>query len=1340
MCKRVSPTLALACLVAFLLPSDLLAKKPAANSAAIEKSSIAERTPVPIRVEANWRLRDDRSGDFARRMYRRDFLTVMPTRQGDDPVAVALDFLADEAGRLNLPMQAGQAGKASALGLGLERVKASGSGNHVTFTQQVGNVPVWRSDVVVNMTSRNVVYSVFNETHGALNIDVSPAFDGIEARRIAIETIQPKSMMGDVKSKLYVMDVHENGTYTLVHRVTVPAQDPIGDWVVAIDAKSGEILRVHDQRVFDTGTGKVFNPDPITTTQDPSLVDNGDSNALIPDAAYDTLALTDLDPPIGGFYSLDGLWARITDHEAPTHAAPQLADPNLYIYDRSNLNFEDVNVYYHITAFQNYMQSIGVFGANQRVQELDAHGLSGADNSHYVLSTTQIAYGDGGVDDAEDADVVIHEYGHAIHHNIVPSWGGGDASRMGEGFGDYLAWSWSMQQSTFGEADVFNWDGHNAFWPGRLAVDSTLHYPEDNSGVHTPGGTLWCSATTSVWREIGGSTADEVLLDAHFAVGSGATMPDVANAAVNSDVAINGGLNVQGLVNTFDFWGILDAASFLPTIGHTALTDTEDMVGPYTINAVVTSAQPLDTSSIRVIYGTTGTFTDTLTMANAGGNNYTADIAGPLNNVTVQYYITAADSGGGTSTDPSGAPGSFHSFFIGADVTPPVITHNALNDKPYIKWPATIAATITDNLALNDDSVQVTWSLNAAPQTAFDLTRVGATDLFSGDFPSDTSLVSIGDLIEYQICAKDNSANENQSCEPSVGTNAFKLIATLGLILVLDDDEVAKEREAKIRKNDDGSYTTELPVMRDPSKVGKVADDMVSMFNDMGYVATKEAANTSDPGTWSGYDLVVSSSGKNEGPVADAGYRTAVENYVAGGGKLLVEGGEVAYDAISTPGYPTFAANVLHGSAWTGDNVGTLNLLAGQSSHPIATLPNTLPSALTVAYTGFGDEDAYTNADASTYTVYETTTDPGDGGIVVYDDNTLPQSAQITIFAFDFSVVADSSTRYQLLENTVTFLLAEEPPADGSLSGNVNLSDTGDNSGAIVTTQGKSDTTDVAGNYSITGLFPLALPITASKPGYASVTQTGLSIPEAGNLPNIDFTLGPIATDTICVNPGTAIIDNDSIAVPLNIAQSLTISEIDLSVRILHTYIGDLEVELHSPQGTTVRVHNRTGAAADSISTNYDAITAPDGPGVMSDFNGEDAQGNWYLSVVDGGNGDVGTVEEVCLIITYGLTATDVADGSVPRKFELHPNRPNPFNPTTTISFDVPKTTHVRLGVYNTSGRLIKTVVNETMIAGSRHVLWDGRNESGQTVSSGLYFYKIEADGFTETRKMTLIR
>ena len=751
---------------------------------------------------------------------------------------------------------------------------------------------------------------------------------------------------------------------------------------------------------------------------------------------------------------------------------------------------------------------------------------------------------------------------------------------------------------------------------------------------------------------------------------------------------------------------------------------------------MVTSAQALDTSSIRVIYGTTGTFTDTLTMANAGGNNYTADIAGPLNNVTVQYYITASDSGGGTSTDPSGAPGSFHSFFIGADVTPPVIAHNALNDKPYIKWPAAISATITDNLGLNDDSVQVTWSLNAVPQTTFDLVRVGATDVFTADFPSDTTLVSIGDLIEYQICAKDNSSNENQTCEPAVGTNAFKLIATLGVILVLDDDNVAKEREAKIIKGE----PVQIPPVRDFAKVGKVADDMVDMLNEMGYVATKEAANTSDPGTWSGYDLVVSSSGKNEGPVADAGYRTALENYVGGGGKLLVEGGEVAYDAISSPGYPSFAANVIHGSAWTGDNVGTMNLLAGQSSHPIATNPNTLPSALTVAYTGFGDQDAYTNADASTYTVYETTTDPGDGGIVVYDDNPAPQSAQIVIYAFDFSVVSDSATRYQMLENTAAFLLAAEGGATGSISGNVNLVGSGDNSGAIVTAGSESDTTDVAGDYTITGLYAGTYSVSATKSGYAAGTQPGVNVSDNTNTPNIDFTLGAIATDTICITPGTAIIDLDSIAVALNVAQSITISEIDMSVRILHTYIGDLEVALHSPQGTTVRVHDNTGTSADSISTNYDAITAPSGPGSMSDFNGEDAQGNWYLSVVDGGNGDVGTVEEICLIITYGLTATDVADGSVPRSFELHPNRPNPFNPTTSISFDVPKASHVRLGVYNTGGRLIKTLVNETMQAGSRQILWDGKNESGHSVSSGLYFYKIEADGFTETRKMTLIR
>ncbi len=91
--------------------------------------------------------------------------------------------------------------------------------------------------------------------------------------------------------------------------------------------------------------------------------------------------------------------------------------------------------------------------------------------------------------------------------------------------------------------------------------------------------------------------------------------------------------------------------------------------------------------------------------------------------------------------------------------------------------------------------------------------------------------------------------------------------------------------------------------------------------------------------------------------------------------------------------------------------------------------------------------------------------------------------------------------------------------------------------------------------------------------------------------------------------------------------------------------------------------------------------------------------------------------------------------------YALYQNVPNPFNPSTTIRFDIPPGGgHIRLQVFDVGGRLIRMVVDRTESAGPKTVLWNGKNENGRPVPSGLYFYRLEAPRFSETRKMLLIK
>jgi len=108
--------------------------------------------------------------------------------------------------------------------------------------------------------------------------------------------------------------------------------------------------------------------------------------------------------------------------------------------------------------------------------------------------------------------------------------------------------------------------------------------------------------------------------------------------------------------------------------------------------------------------------------------------------------------------------------------------------------------------------------------------------------------------------------------------------------------------------------------------------------------------------------------------------------------------------------------------------------------------------------------------------------------------------------------------------------------------------------------------------------------------------------------------------------------------------------------------------------------------------------------------------------------------------ISERFTSNDGSSPGVPSVFSLGQNNPNPFNASTSIGFDLPKSSGVRIDVYNTLGRKVKTIVDRPFDAGRHAVIWDGRDDDGASVSSGIYFYVIKADEFTKTRKMMLLK
>jgi glycosidase len=104
-------------------------------------------------------------------------------------------------------------------------------------------------------------------------------------------------------------------------------------------------------------------------------------------------------------------------------------------------------------------------------------------------------------------------------------------------------------------------------------------------------------------------------------------------------------------------------------------------------------------------------------------------------------------------------------------------------------------------------------------------------------------------------------------------------------------------------------------------------------------------------------------------------------------------------------------------------------------------------------------------------------------------------------------------------------------------------------------------------------------------------------------------------------------------------------------------------------------------------------------------------------------------------------TGVGPGDGALPEVgLRLEQNYPNPFNPSTTISFGLPGESHVTLSIYDIRGKRVKTVRNEIVPGGNREAMWDGRDEQGEGVSSGIYFYRLTAGDRTLTRKMVLLK
>ncbi|MER7515413.1 M4 family metallopeptidase [Streptomyces sp. NPDC126499] len=264
---------------------------------------------------------------------------------------------------------------------------------------------------------------------------------------------------------------------------------------------------------------RVFMVNPVQSSGDQTLTDAKDAADAVPASAYTTAALRGLD----GSGGLSGRWVTV---RSDTGASAKTADAASY--GRDDDRFEQVMAYFWVNEAQEYLQGLGfggeLPGANARQQPVRINQW-GSDNSFFTDKKAEIRFGKGGVDDAEDAEVIVHEYGHAVHHAQVPGFGTSpEAGAIGEAFGDYLAvtvgahaaerYGWPVKADL---ACVADWDAAS-YSPAPHClrrIDGDKTYADRTGQVHADG-QIWSRALWDIRGALGARTADRIIVNAQF--------------------------------------------------------------------------------------------------------------------------------------------------------------------------------------------------------------------------------------------------------------------------------------------------------------------------------------------------------------------------------------------------------------------------------------------------------------------------------------------------------------------------------------------------------------------------------------------------------------------------------------------------------------------------------------------------------------------------------------------------------------------------------------------------------------------------------------------------------
>ena len=453
--------------------------------------------------------------------------------------------------------------------LRLKNLQSSLTGEHVRFHQYYNGIEVYGAAISVHTNHSGQIRVIHSNYFPQINISTAASFSPDQAISVAIADAGVIDLRKPSRASLVIFpsrDVGQIGddadAYRLAYRVNLHSRQPLASWEYVIDANTGEPLHQRNLLRYADGRGRVFNPNPVVALKDFTLMDQDDSADAIPEEAYTDVILRELDG--SGF--LDGPYVstRLTENRAN--------EPTLvFNYLRDDPRFEEVMVYYHVDTVGRYLKGLGFDFVDDWQLPANVHvGMTRA--AFYDDSDGSIGFGDAGTDVAEDAEVIVHEYGHAILDRQVPDINRGEGGAIHEGFSDFLAASFfSAVSDGFSDTIVFEWAGSEDPEVATRPVNGNKRYPADIVGDPHADGQMWSAALWEIFEAIGRDASIRLVVESHFFLSPDIEFVDGASAILMADQELNGGANFDLIL------GIMENRGFFtrPRLALDALEEND---------------------------------------------------------------------------------------------------------------------------------------------------------------------------------------------------------------------------------------------------------------------------------------------------------------------------------------------------------------------------------------------------------------------------------------------------------------------------------------------------------------------------------------------------------------------------------------------------------------------------------------------------------------------------------------------------------------------------------------------------------------------------------------------